>query len=153
MSSSLESLIREEMSAKSGSHVGTDFAAYVIVGLLAIAGYVGLSAALMLLAPAVPQWVVSAVAYAMFVFIAYVAHWQFAFRTKVEHKYALSIYLLIQACTLGLATVFSWLVYGVASMPTIPAAITVMVLTSGASFIALRIWAFDRRKGSRSQNT
>ena len=152
MSSSLESLIKEQVES-SDARVGADFLAYLVVGGIAVAGYVILSAGLMSLLPGVPAWIVSTGAYGVFVLAAYVAHWRYAFRAEVRHHHSLTIYLAIQALAMGLATVFSWLVYGVASMPTLPASVMVLLLTSGASFFALRIWAFDRRKGSRQINS
>ena len=47
----------------------------------------------------------------------------------------------VAAC-LGLATLFSFVAYGIVGLPTLSAAIVVTILTSGINFLILRRWAF-----------
>ncbi|MNW21468.1 hypothetical protein D3C71_2224120 [compost metagenome] len=45
---------------------------------------------------------------------------------------------------LVLAALFSFVVHGVLGVPTVPASMLVIALTSGVNFAVLRSWAFAR---------
>lgn len=142
MSISLESLTRESILEPSDSALGSELLAFVLIGASAVLGFVLLSSVAMSLPTGLPQWVVSAVCYGLFVLLTYAAHRRFAFKSSAPHGRALPIYLLVQLTGLGLATVFSWLAYGVLGLPTIVASLMVLGFTSGVNFFVLRSWAF-----------
>jgi hypothetical protein len=47
--------------------------------------------------------------------------------------------------SLFLASLFSYVVYGVLQLPTLPASLIVTGLTSAVSFLILKLWAFRRQ--------
>ena len=60
----------------------------------------------------------------------------------MAHSRALPRYVAVQLTSLALATLFSYVAYGVIGLPTLAAAVIVIVLTSGINFLVLRRWAF-----------
>lgn len=142
MSISLESLMREQPAAVSRPGLMTELLAFLAIGGTAALSFVGISAAAVSAFPGVPAWLVSALCYAGFIVPVYLLHRRYTFRSAAEHSRALPRYVVVQLCGLGLATVFSWLAYGIVGLPTLLAALVVIGLTSGVNFLALRRWAF-----------
>jgi putative flippase GtrA len=143
MSASLQSLMREQSSpANTASPVLVQLFAFAIIGGAAALSFVGVSSAAVSLFKSVPAWLVSSLCYAAFIVPVYLMHRRFSFQSDAAHSRALPRYVLVQLCGLGLATLFSFIAYGVVGLPTLVAALVVIVLTSGINFLVLRRWAF-----------
>jgi putative flippase GtrA len=143
MSASLQSLMREQSSpANAASPVLVQLFAFAIIGGAAALSFVGVSSAAVSLFKSVPAWLVSSLCYAAFIVPVYLMHRRFSFQSAAAHSRALPRYVLVQLCGLGLATLFSFIAYGVVGLPTLVAALVVIVLTSGINFLVLRRWAF-----------
>jgi putative flippase GtrA len=143
MSVSLESLMRDQAAMPAPSAL-VQLLAFAAIGGGAALSFVVVSALAVSALPAVPSWLVSALCYAAYIVPVYLLHRRFAFRSDARHSHALPRYVVVQLVGLGLATVFSWLAYGVIGLPTATAAILVIALTSGINFLVLRGWAFAR---------
>ena len=144
MSMSLESLVREEVFEPADKEAGTQLFSFLLIGTVAVFGFVLLSSIAMALPLTQPQWLVSAVCYLLIVVSAYLAHRRFSFGSSAPHGHALPVYLGVQLASIGLAALFSWVAYGVVGLPTIVASGAIIALTSGMNFLVLRIWAFKR---------
>lgn len=143
MSASLQSLMRDETSpANTASPVLVQLFAFAIIGGAAALSFVGVSSAAVALFKSVPAWLVSSLCYAAFIVPVYLMHRRYSFQSAAAHSRALPRYVLVQLCGLVLATVFSYVAYGVVGLPTLLAALVVIVLTSGINFLVLRRWAF-----------
>ena len=142
MSVSLESLMREQLAAEPRSVMLLELFAFLVIGGAAALSFVGVSSAAVAAFREMPSWLVSALCYAAFVVPVYLLHRRYAFRSAAEHARALPRYVAVQLCGLALATIFSWVAYGVMGLPTLLAAFTVIGLTSGINFLVLRRWAF-----------
>ena len=142
MSLSLESLMRDQLAVRPRSVVSAQLFAFLLIGGAAALSFVGVSAAAIAAFRELPPWLVSALCYAAYIVPVYLLHRRFAFRSDADHGRALPRYVAVQLCGLGLATLFSWLAYGVVGRPTLLAAILVIGLTSGVNFLVLRGWAF-----------
>lgn len=124
------------------SRVGLEALSFLAIGGIAALSFVGLSSLVIGLGTGLPDWVASVVCYAAFVVPVYLAHRRFSFRSDAPHARALPRYVLVQASGMTLATVFSYLAYGLVSLPTVLAAVLVIGLTSGVNFALLKVWAF-----------
>jgi putative flippase GtrA len=143
MSASLQSLMREGRApADAGTPMLVQLFAFVVIGGAAALSFVGVSSAAVALFRTVPAWLVSSLCYAAFIVPVYLMHRRYSFRSAAAHSRALPRYVLVQLCGLGLATAFSYIAYGVIGLPTLAAALVVIVLTSGVNFLVLRRWAF-----------
>lgn len=142
MSVSLESLMREQMAAPSRAPVAVQLLLFVAIGGGAALAFALVSAAAVTAFHTSPAWLVSALCYAAFIVPVYLLQRRFSFGSSAEHRRALPRYVLVQLGNLALATLFSWLVYGVGGLPTLGAALIVTILTAGISFLILRRWAF-----------
>ena len=143
MSASLQSLMREQMTpADTRAPVLIQLFAFVVIGGAAALSFVGVSSAAVALFDTIPAWLVSSLCYAAFIVPVYLMHRRYSFQSAAAHSRALPRYVLVQLCGLGLATGFSYVAYGVIGLPTIAAALVVIVLTSGVNFLVLRRWAF-----------
>jgi putative flippase GtrA len=143
MSASLESLMPTVASTPRPALV-SQFLSFAVIGVGAALVFIALSSGLVALGTGAPDWIVSALCYAAFVVPVYLLHRRFSFRSDAAHRVALPRYAAVQATALLLATLFSWLAYGVFSMPSLIASVLVVGLTSGVNFIVLRTWAFAR---------
>jgi putative flippase GtrA len=143
MSASLQSLMRGRLtSGETAAPVLSQLFAFLIIGGGAALAFIGISAAAVATFTAQPAWLVSSLCYAGFIGPVYLLHRRYSFQSEAAHSRALPRYIAVQLCSLGLATLFSFVAYGVAGLPTLSAAIVVTVLTSGISFLVLRRWAF-----------
>jgi SAM-dependent methyltransferase len=123
--------------------LAAQLASFLIIGGGAAAAFIALSTAAMSLPIAAPRWVVSGACYALFIVPVYLLHRRFSFSSSAPHGSALPRYVAVQLSALVLATLFSYLAYGVAGLPTPVAATLVIALTSGVNFMVLRLWAFS----------
>jgi putative flippase GtrA len=142
MSVSLESLMRDQPAGEPRLLLFAQLLSFILIGGLAALGFICVSAAAVGTFHDIPAWLVSALCYAAFIVPVYLLHRRFAFRSTADHNRALPRYVTVQLCGLLLATVFSYVAYGVIGMPTLVAAALVIGLTSGVNFLVLRRWAF-----------
>jgi putative flippase GtrA len=143
MSASLESLM-PHVSSAGQPMLARQFLSFAGIGAGAALAFIALSSGLVALDTSVPDWGVSALCYAAFVVPVYLLHRRFSFRSNAAHRVALPRYVAVQATAVVLATLFSWLAYGVFSLPSLVASMLVIALTSGLNFVVLRAWAFAR---------
>lgn len=142
MSASLQSLMREQLPAATGTPVFAQLFAFLFIGGAAAFGFIGASTAAVALFDTVPAWLVSSLCYAAFIVPVYLLHRRFSFQSGAAHARALPRYVAVQVGNLTLATLFSYVAYGIVGMPTLAAAVVVTVFTAGISFLVLRRWAF-----------
>lgn len=142
MSVSLESLIQQPVVDDRDISVGTQLLSFLIVGGLGAGGFVALSSLMIRLPLGPPAWIVSTCCYALLILPVYLAHRRFSFRSDAPHTHALPRYVGVQLCGIALASLFSFVCYGVFGMPTLFASLLVIGLTSGVNFVVLRLWAF-----------
>ena len=135
--------MRETIADSRPSSILPQLLSFLIIGGTAAIAFVGLSAAAVAAPSGLPRWLVSALCYAVFIVPVYLLHRRFSFRSDAPHGKALPRYVLVQISGLALATTFSWLCYSVFGLPTAPAALLVIGLTSGMNFVVLRLWAFS----------
>ncbi|MEQ1768381.1 MAG: methyltransferase domain-containing protein [Devosia sp.] len=142
MSHSLESLMRASAMPALRSAAGRQLVSFLLIGSIAAGSFVLLSTAAMAVPTGLPNWVVSALCYAVFVVPVYLLHRRFTFASDAPHATALPRYMTVQLSALLLATVFSYIAYGVVQLPPPFAAMLVIGLTAGVNFMVLRSWAF-----------
>ena len=118
---------------------------FVLIGGLAALAFVALSMLMIGLGTGLPDWIVSAICYALFVGPVYLAHRLISFRSSTPHAVALPRYVAVQLGAVGLASLFSYLCYALIGMPTALAAALVIGLTSSVNFVVLKLWAFAQR--------
>jgi putative flippase GtrA len=110
---------------------GSGVVAFVALSNLAIGFHTGLA-----------SWIVSELCYAALIVPVYLGHHRFSFRSPVPHRQGLPRYIAVQAGALTLAAIFSYVFYSVLKLPTIYASVLVTGLTTGVTFVVLRLWAF-----------
>lgn len=142
MSVSLESLMQAPQAGMPRASLLAELGSFLIVGGTAALAFVGLSMLLVGAVAGVPDWVVSAICYALFIVPVYLAHRRISFRSAVPHRVALPRYIAVQLSALGLAALFSYVCYSLLGMQTAVAALLVICLTSGVNFLVLKLWAF-----------
>jgi putative flippase GtrA len=143
MSASLESLMRESLAEPSDAARFPGILSFLLIGAGAAVGFVIWSSAAIWALPDAPRWLVSAVCYAVFVGPVYLLHRRYSFNSDAPHGHALPRYVAVQLAGLALASVFSFVAYGVLGLPTFAAGLLVIALTSGVNFLVLRRWAFS----------
>lgn len=144
MSAALESLMRDVSPMRPDAPVFGGLIAFIVIGTGGAAAFVMLSTAMIWLDTGFADWVVNAACYASLIVPVYLLHRRYSFDSDAPHRQALPRYMAVQAMALVLAAVFSFLVHGVLAMPTLPASMLVIALTSGVNFMVLRSWAFAR---------
>jgi putative flippase GtrA len=142
VSLSLESLMRESPIEASRPGLMAAALSFLLVGGVAALFFIGLSMLLIGLRSGIPDWIVSAFCYAIFIGPVYLAHRYYSFRSKSPHAIALPRYVAVQLSALALASLFSYICYSVLGIETVAAAVLVIGLTSGINFVVLKIWAF-----------
>lgn len=142
MSLALESLMRDAPMPPDAERRGGGVWSFVLIGGGAAASFVALSSALVALLPRVDGWMVNAACYAAFIVPVYLLHRRFTFASDAEHWRALPRYFAVQMLALLLATLFGFVLYGTMALPSLPAAVLVIVLTSGVNYLVLKGWAF-----------
>jgi putative flippase GtrA len=118
---------------------------FVLVGGSGAVGFVLLSTLMIDLRTGAPDWLMSALCYAAMIGPVYLLHRRFSFRSDAPHLRALPRYVLVQACGLGLAAVFSFIAYSLLHMQSLPASILITCLVSAINFVVLKLWAFTTR--------
>lgn len=118
------------------------FVMFLAIGAGAALGFVVVSSILTALTDGPPDWVVSAMCYAGFILPVYLLHRRFTFASDVEHRLALPRYAAVQLIALLLATLFGYVFHGTMGLPSLPAAVLVIALTSGVNYLVLKGWAF-----------
>ncbi len=142
MSASLQSLVRDQRPAATGTPVLAQLFAFLFIGGATAVAFIGASTAAVVVFNTAPAWLVSSLCYAAFIVPVYLLHRRFSFQSVAAHGRALPRYVAVQLGNLTLATLFSYIAYGIVGMPTLAAAVVVTVLTAGISFLVLRRWAF-----------
>lgn len=142
MNAALESLMREAPPRPNAERAEGGVLSFLLIGAGAAIGFVILSTLLVGLLPAVESWAVSSACYAAFILPVYLLHRRFTFASDVAHRRALPRYVFVQAMALTLASLFSFVFHGTLAMPSLPAAMLVIALTSGINYLVLKGWAF-----------
>lgn len=146
MSVSLESLMRDPaLTDAPRPAILSELISFILVGGTAALSFVGLSMLMVSVRTGLPDWLVSAACYAVFIVPVYLAHRSFSFRSNAPHAVALPRYIAVQLSALALAAVFSFLCYSLLGLQTAVAAVLVIGLTSAVNFVVLKVWAFAHR--------
>jgi putative flippase GtrA len=158
MSVSLESLVPDPLEAFSERSALAELVAFVLVGGTGALAFVLLSTFVVGAPWGPPKWLGSTFCYAVLILPVYSAHRRFSFRSEAPHRQALPRYVGVQCASLLLASLFSYVVYEAIGLPTLVGSLIVTGLTSGVSFMILRLWAFRHapamqvdRAGSRQR--
>ena len=144
MSAALESLMRDVPPTRPDAPLLGGLIAFIVIGSGGAAAFVMLSTAMIWLDTGLADWVVNTACYASLIVPVYLLHRRYSFDSDAPHIQALPRYMAVQAMALVLAALFSFLVHGLLAMPTLPASMLVIALTSGVNFMVLRSWAFAR---------
>ncbi len=115
---------------------------FVLIGGGAAASFVLLSSLLVSLFPRVDAWMINAACYAAYIVPVYLLHRRFTFSSDAAHGQALPRYVAVQMMALTLATIFGYILHGTLALPSLPAAVLVVLLTSGVNYVVLKGWAF-----------
>jgi putative flippase GtrA len=142
VSQSLESLMRDSPIEAPRPGLVASAISFLLVGGLAALCFIALSMLMIGLRTGVPDWIVSAFCYAVFIVPVYLAHRAYSFRSRTPHAIALPRYIAVQLSALALSALFSYICYGLLGLQTALAPLLVLGLTSGVNFLVLKIWAF-----------
>lgn len=142
MNIALESLMREPPSIPARERGEGGIISFLLIGAGAALSYVVLSSVLVAVLPFAEGWVVSAACYGAFILPVYLLHRRFTFGSEAAHRQALPRYILVQGMALVLASLFSFVFHGSLALPSLPAAMLVIALTSGLNYLVLKGWAF-----------
>lgn len=143
MSAALQSLMRDVPQIQRTRLFG-GLVAFLTIGGAGAVAFVVLSTGMIWLNTGVDDWKVNAACYASLIVPVYLMHRRFSFQSDAPHGQALPRYMAVQGMALLLAALFSYVVHGILAVPTLPASILVITLTSGINFVVLRSWAFAR---------
>jgi putative flippase GtrA len=143
MSVALESLMREPPALQPSNQAGGGgVVSFLLIGGGAAASFVVLSSLLVALLPMVEAWIISAACYGTYIVPVYLLHRRFTFVSDVGHRQALPRYAAVQGMALLLATLFGYVFHRTMGLPSLPAAMLVVALTSGVNYLVLKGWAF-----------
>ena len=142
MSGAFENPLTRRAAEMLRNSVGRQVIAFIMVGGLGAVAFVTLSTVFVGMDAALPKWLVSTMCYAVLIGPVYLAHRRFSFRSDTPHGRALPRYVGVQLCALLLASVFSYIAYGVFGLPAFAASVIVTGLISAVNFVVLRVWAF-----------
>lgn len=142
MSASLESLMRDSLEQTSERPVTTELAWFLLVGGGAALALASVTAAMISLRTGVPDWVMGALCYAVFIGPVYLLHRRLSFRSDAAHGQAFPRYVAVQFSAIALVSLFSWLCYTVLGFQSVIGSMIVLGLTAGVNFAVLRLWAF-----------
>jgi putative flippase GtrA len=142
MSLALESLMRQSDVLPLVRKRDSDLLSFILIGGGAALAFVLVSSLAIALLPFVDAWIVSSWCYAGFIVPVYLLHRRFSFRSHVAHGEALPRYVAVQMLALLLASGFGHVFHGVLALPSLPAGMLVIGLTSGVNFAVLKLWAF-----------
>lgn len=144
MSAALQSLMQDSPRAASQTPVLGGMLAFLLIGGFGAAAFVMLSATMIWVDTGLAAWSVNAACYAVLIVPVYLLHRRYSFQSDASHWQALPRYMAVQGMAIVLAALFSYVVHGVLSLPTVFASMLVITLTSGVNFMVLRSWAFAR---------
>jgi putative flippase GtrA len=144
MSAALHSLMRDVPPSRATAPSFGGLIAFITIGAAGAAAFVVLSTAMIWLHTGLADWVVNTACYASLILPVYALHRRYSFNSDAPHSQALPRYMAVQGMALLLAALFSFVVHSVLAIPTIPASMLVIALTSGVNFMVLRSWAFAR---------
>lgn len=145
MSVLLESLVRDQDHTIARPSLTWQALSFLVIGGGAALAFVALSSLVLGLGLPLADWIASALCYAAFIVPVYLLHRRFSFASSAPHERALPRYVAVQMVGLGLATLFSFVAYGVVGLPTLAASLLVIALTSAVNFLVLKVWAFGER--------
>lgn len=148
MSAALQSLMRDVPPPMDRAPLFSGLLAFIAIGASGAAAFVVLSTAMIWLDTGFADWAVNAACYASLILPVYLMHRRYSFDSDAPHGQALPRYMAVQFMALLLAALFSYVVHGVLTMPTVFASTLVIALTSGVNFMVLRSWAFARAQWS-----
>lgn len=151
MSASLERLVLQFTRPSVQANPLAGLINFIGIGGTAATLYVLVTTALIGFGTGVPDWIVNTVCYGAMVVPVYLLHRRFSFKSDVRHGHALPRYLAVQGMAVVLAGIFSYLIHGFLTLPTILASMLVVGLTAGLNFIVLRGWAFARGQMGRDE--
>ena len=144
MSPALQSLMQDIPPAQTTPSMMSGLFAFLLVGGAGALGFVVLSTLMISLGTGYAGWQVNTACYAATIVPVYLLHRRYSFQSDASHWQALPRYMAVQGMALVLAALFSYVVHGVLSLPTVFASMLVIALTSGVNFMVLRSWAFAR---------
>lgn len=148
MSAALHSLMRAAPEEERDTGALGALLRFIAIGAGGALAFVLLSSTMISLHSGMAEWVVNTLCYAALIGPVYVLHRRFSFQSDAAHHKALPRYVAVQGMALLLAALFSFVVHGVLTLPTLAASLLVISLTSGINFLVLRGWAFARSRGS-----
>lgn len=119
---------------------------FIGIGAAGAGAFVLLSTFMMWIDPGAERWMINAACYAATILPVYLMHRRFSFDSDASHMQALPRYLAVQAMALVLAALFSFVINGVFSLPSVFASMLVIGLTSGVNYVVLKSWAFARHR-------
>lgn len=146
MSASLQSLMMRDVPRAASPSLFGGLFAFVGIGASGAAAFVLLSTIMIWLNPMATPWLVNTACYAATILPVYLMHRRFSFASDASHRQALPRYVAVQCMALALAALFSFVVHGLLTLPTLFASMLVITLTSGVNFVVLRNWAFVRSR-------
>jgi putative flippase GtrA len=144
MSAALESLMLDVPLDRSRAPLFSGLLAFLVIGSSAALAFVMLSTAVIWLDTGVADWSVNTACYAALIVPVYLLQRRYSFQSDASHWRALPRYMAVQGMALLLAALFSYVIYGVTTLPTVAVSMLVIALTSGVNFMVLRGWAFAR---------
>lgn len=144
MSAALHSLMRDTPQTRIRSPFWADLITFLAIGGAGAFSFVLLASAMIWLDTGFADWIVNTVCYGVLILPVYLLHRRYSFRSDASHRQALPRYVAVQGMALVLAALFSYLIHGAMTVPTLVASIMVITLTSGVNFMVLRGWAFAR---------
>lgn len=144
MSAALQSLMRDVPPSQPRRPLFGGLLAFLAIGGAGAAAFVVLSTAMIWLDTGLADWIVNTACYATLILPVYLMHRRYSFASEAPHIRALPRYMAVQGMALLLAALFSFGIHGVLAVPTVPASMLVIALTSGINFVILRSWAFAR---------
>lgn len=121
---------------------GREAVAFYLVGGLAALCYVLISSFLIGMDTGIADWLMSALVYAVFMPMVYLAHRLFSFRSDAPHRRAFSRYLVVQGMGLCVASVLSFAAFHILMLVPLIGSALVIGVTSIFNFLVLRGWAF-----------
>ncbi|UYO01102.1 MAG: GtrA family protein [Devosia sp.] len=142
MSIALQSLMRQPTTGPAPAPRSASLMSFLAIGAGGAIGFVIVSGLLVGLVPQEAAWIVSAACYCAFILPVYLLHRRFSFASEAEHARALPRYAGVQAMAMLLAAAFGYVFHGALTLPSLPAALLVVALTSGVNFVVLKSWAF-----------
>ena len=142
MSASLESLMRGTMIDSRPAPLSEGLLSFIAVGGAAVLAFMALSALMAQLLPQGSEWMIDALCFGALVVPAYLLHRRLSFKSETRHRLALPRYVAVEAGMVVLTALFSLVCHQILGMQSVLAGFIAICLTTGANFVALKLWAF-----------